>query len=128
MYVKYVKKYKISSSVVNIGSIVGETGFKELSGYSSTKGAIKSLTQCLALEYIKDKIRFNVVSPGFIETSYFKNFKRKKKLYNWTLSKIPMRRWGKSNEISKLVGFLLSDKSYYITGETINIDGGWIYG
>ena len=128
MYVKYVKKYKISSSVVNIGSIVGETGFKELSGYSSTKGAIKSLTQCLALEYIKDKIRFNVVSPGFIETSYFKNFKRKKKLYNWTLSKIPMRRWGKSNEISKLVGFLLSDKSYYITGETINIDGGWIDG
>jgi NAD(P)-dependent dehydrogenase (short-subunit alcohol dehydrogenase family) len=39
-----------------------------------------------------------------------------------------MRRWGKSNEISKLVGFLLSDKSYYITGETINIDGGWIDG
>ena len=78
MFVKYAKKYKISSSVVNIGSIVGETGFKELSGYSSTKGAIKSLTQCLALEFIKDNIRFNVVSPGFVETSYFKNFKRKK--------------------------------------------------
>ena len=77
--------------MVNIGSIVGETGFKELSGYSSLK-TIKSLTQCLALEYIKDKIRSNVVSPGFIETSYFKNFKRKK-AYNWTLSKIPMRRW-----------------------------------
>lgn len=128
LFVNYVKKNNISSSVVNIGSIVGEVGFKDLSGYSSTKGALKSLTQCLALEYIKKNIRFNLVSPGFVATSYFNKFKKKRKLYKWTLSKIPMKRWGKSQEISELVAFLLSDNSYYITGETINIDGGWING
>ena len=128
LFINYVEKNNISSSVVNIGSIVGEVGFKDLSGYSSTKGALKSLTQCLALEYIKKNIRFNLVSPGFVATSYFNKFKKKRKLYKWTLSKIPMKRWGKSQEISELVAFLLSDNSYYITGETINIDGGWING
>lgn len=128
LFINYAEKNNISSSVVNIGSIVGEVGFKDLSGYSSTKGALKSLTQCLALEYIKKNIRFNLVSPGFIATSYFNKFKKKRKLYKWTLSKIPMKRWGKSQEISELVAFLLSDNSYYITGETINIDGGWING
>ncbi len=128
IYIKYIKRFKISSSIVNIGSIVGETGFKELSGYASTKGALKSLTKCLALEFSNDKIRLNQVNPGFIKTSYFKKFKKKKKLYNWTLSRIPMNRWGSSEEISNLVSFLLSDKSSYLTGETINIDGGWING
>ena len=128
LYVAYVKKYKINSSVVNIGSIVGETGFKDLSGYSSTKGALKSLTQCLAVEFANKNMRFNVVSPGFIETSFFNKFKSKKKLYKWTLSKIPMNRWGKSEEISALTAFLISDLSSYITGETINIDGGWTHG
>ena len=128
LFINYAEKNNISSSVVNIGSIVGEVGFKDLSGYSSTKGALKSLTQCLALEYIKKNIRFNLVSPGFVATSYFNKFKKKRKLYKWTLSKIPMKRWGKSQEISELVAFLLSDNSYYITGETINIDGGWING
>ena len=127
IYMDYVKKYRIKSSVVNVGSIVGETGFKHLSGYSSTKGALKSLTQCLAVEYADKGSRFNVVSPGFFETSYFNKFKQKKNLYKWTLSKIPMKRWGKSNEISPLIAFLISDLSSYINGETINIDGGWMH-
>ena len=114
--------------VVNIGSIVGETGFKHLSGYSATKGALKSLTQCLATEFADRNIRLNVVSPGFTETSYFSNFKKNKKLYDWTLSNIPMARWGKSEEVSAVTAFLISDLSSYITGETINIDGGWIRG
>ena len=128
IYMEYVQKNKIKSSVVNVGSIVGETGFKHLSGYSATKGALKSLTQCLAVEYADRGTRFNVVSTGFTETSYFNKFKNKKNLYKWTLSKIPMSRWGKSDEISSLTAFLISDISSYITGETINIDGGWIHG
>ena len=73
----------------------------------------------------KNKIRANIISPGFTKTSYFKNFKRKKKLYNWTINKIPMRRWGNPDEISNLIIFLLSENSEYITGENIKIDGGW---
>jgi 3-oxoacyl-[acyl-carrier protein] reductase len=126
IYVQYCKKYKVKSSIVNIGSIVGETGFKELSGYGATKGALKSLTQCFSEEFADQGIRANIVNPGFTKTSYFKKFKKKKKLYKWTLSKIPARRWGNVNEISELVKFLISDESSYITGENINIDGGWI--
>ena len=80
LYVKYCKRFKIKSSIVNIGSIVGETGFKELSGYSATKGALKSMTQCFAEEYAYQGIRANIVNPGFTKTSYFSKFKKKKKI------------------------------------------------
>ena len=73
----------------------------------------------------KKNIRANLVNPGFIKTSYFKNFKKKKNLYNWTLSRIPQKRWGDPNEVSNLICFLLSDLSTYINGTSINIDGGW---
>ncbi len=125
LYAKFCEENKINSSIVNIGSIVGETGFNELSGYSSTKGALKSMTQCFAVEYAK-KIRANIVNPGFIKTSYFEKFKKNKTLYDWTISKIPQNRWGESGEISSVVSFLLSDYSSYITGESINVDGGWL--
>ena len=70
-------------------------------------------------------IRANIINPGFIETSYFKKFKKKKNLYKWTLSRIPQGKWGKPNDVSHLICFLLSDYSNYITGTSINVDGGW---
>lgn len=127
MYCLYSIKNKIKSSIVNIGSIVGENGFLELAGYSSSKGALKSLTKSVAVEHAKDNIRVNIVIPGFIKTSYYKKFKKsKKKLYNWTLSRTPMSRWGESNEVVKLIEFLISDDSSYITGSSFNVDGGWL--
>ena len=84
------------------------------------------MTKSLSIEFADKKIRFNTVNPGFTKTSFYKKFKTKrKKLYNWTISKIPMKRWGNSKEVSELICFLLSDKSSYITGQSINIDGGW---
>ena len=127
IYCLYSIKHKIKSSIVNIGSIVGENGFSELAGYSSTKGALKSLTKCVAVEHAKNNIRANIVVPGFIKTSYFKKFKRnKKKLYDWTLNRTPMLRWGESNEVVNLIEFLISDESSYITGSSFNVDGGWL--
>ena len=122
------KKYKSRASIVNIGSIVGEIGFNDLSGYASTKGALKSLTKSFSVEKAKFGIRSNLINPGFIKTSYYKKFKKNKRLYNWTLSRIPLNRWGDSSEISNLICFLISDNSSYINGETINIDGGWLNG
>ena len=125
IYFRYTRKYKIRASIVNIGSIVGEQGFDSLVGYASSKGALKSLTQSFAIEKAKYKIRANLINTVFIKTSYYEKFKMKKKLYNWTLSRIPQKRWGEPEEISALISFLISDASNYITGETINIDGGW---
>ena len=125
-FLLYCRANKIKSSIVNIGSIVGEKGFIELSGYASTKGALKSLTQSFAIECANENIRANIINPGFIKTSYYDNFKvNRKDLYNWTLKRTPMSRWGTPEEVVNLIEFLISDNSSYITGASINIDGGW---
>ena len=112
-------------SFINIGSIVGVKGFSQLSGYASTKSALDGLTRSLAIEFANDKIRFNIVHPGFIKTSYYEKFKKKENLYKWTLKKTPLGIWGESEDVSELVIFLLSEKSKYITGQSICVDGGW---
>ena len=125
-FLKNYKSGKELGSIINIGSIVGQVGFDELAGYASTKSALIGLTKSLAVELSLRKIRCNVVSPGFIKTSFFKNFKKNKKLYNWTIHRTPMKRWGETNEVSELISFLVSDNSSYINGEIINVDGGWL--
>ena len=124
-FVKYSHRKNYNSSVVNVSSIVGSKGFDDLSGYGSTKSALDGFTKCLASEF-KGKIRFNSIKPGFTKTSFYEKFKKKQnKLYKWTLTRTPMKRWGEPLEIAELIYFLCSDKSSYINGETINIDGGW---
>lgn len=124
-YSRYAIKNNIKASIVNISSIVGNLGFDALSAYATSKGALNALTKSLAIEFATNKIRVNSISPGFTKSSYYKKFKKKKKLYDWTISRIPLKRWGEVEEISELISFLISNKSSYITGENINIDGGW---
>jgi 3-oxoacyl-[acyl-carrier protein] reductase len=126
LFSDYLNVKKEKGSIVNVASIVGHVGFKQLTAYSSTKGALISLTKSFASEMAPHGIRANIVSPGFTKTSYYKKFKNNKKLYEWTLSRIPLKRWGESSEIADLIIFLLSNKSNYITGENVNIDGGWL--
>ena len=126
IYSQYLIKKKKPGSVVNIGSIVGQLGFKELAGYASTKSALVGLTKSFAAEMSEKNIRANLVNPGFTKTSFYEKFrKNKKSLYQWTIQRTPMKRWGEPEEISNLICFLLSDKASFITGETINVDGGW---
>ena len=125
----FLKKKKNTFSIVNVGSIVGVNGFNQLTGYASTKQALEGFTKSIAIEFADKNIRANIVHPGFIKTSYYENFKKnKKKIYQWTLSRIPMKKWGNSSDVSNLVCFLLSDQSSYITGQSIICDGGWISG
>ena len=126
LFSDYLNGKKQKGSIVNVASIVGHVGFKQLTAYASTKGALMSLTKSFASEMALHGIRANIVSPGFTKTSYYKKFKNNKKLYQWTLSRIPLKRWGESSEIANMIIFLLSDKSNYITGENVNIDGGWL--
>ena len=126
---KFVKQFKFKKnfgSIVNISSIVGELGFKELSGYAATKSAINGFTKSLSDELPKKKIRVNSIAPGFIKSSYYNNFKKNKKsLYKWTLSRIPIAKWGENADVADLTIFLLSENSKYINGQIIKVDGGW---
>ena len=79
----------------------------------------------MALEYAEKNIQINAVAPGFCKTSYFDNFKEKSDLYEFTIDRTPMRRWGESREVADVCLFLASELSSYVTGDVITVDGGW---
>lgn len=111
--------------IVNMASIAGSLGFPDLSGYVSSKAAIIGLTKSLAVEFATNNIQINAIAPGFSKTSYFENFQKNKELYDFTLNRIPMKRWGESVEIANACLFLSCALSDYVTGEVVKVDGGW---
>lgn len=109
-------------SVVNIASIVGETGNAGQVNYSASKGGMIAMTKSFALEASARNIRFNAVTPGFIATDMTDKLDEKvKETYT---SKIPLKRFGETKDIANAVAFLLSDESSYITGEVLKVNGG----
>ncbi len=112
-------------SIINMSSVAGTLGLEDLSAYVSSKSAIVGLTKSLAIEFAKKNLRINTIAPAFTETSYFENFKGQEELYKFTLDRTPMNRWAKSIEIAQACLFLASDMSSFVTGETLNVDGGW---
>ena len=105
--------------VINIVSLSGLKGNPGQVNYSAAKGAMISATKALAQEIGKRKVTVNAVAPGFIQSDMTKDFDESE------LKKIiPLNRFGDAEEVANLVSFLASDKSSYITGEVININGG----
>ncbi len=117
-----------SGKIINMSSIAGTLGFADLSAYVTSKAAIIGLTKSLAIEFASNNIQINAIAPGFCKTSYFDNFKKNNELYDFTLSRTPMRRWGESKEIVDVCVFLASGMSSYVTGEVLKVDGGWSAG
>lgn len=111
--------------IVNMASIVGSLGLPDLGAYGASKGAIISLTKCLAVEWAKHNINVNAIAPGFCETSYADDFKKKTDLYKFTLERTPQGKWGTGKNVADACLFLASSMSDYITGEILNVDGGW---
>ena len=111
--------------IINIASIVGTLGLPELTAYGASKGGMITLTKCLALEWAECNINVNAIAPGFCETSYTENFKKKTDLYQFTIERIPQKNWGASIDVANACLFLASDAAKYITGEVLNVDGGW---
>lgn len=112
------------TSIVNISSIWGEVGASCEVLYSTSKGAINLFTKSLAKEMAPSKVRVNGIAPGVIDTSMnsFLNTEERLAIAN----DIPMERLGYPEEIGKVVVFLCSEESSYITGEIIKVDGGYI--
>ena len=119
---KKLKFKKNNSSFVFISSLSSHLGFPNNPGYISSKGALNSLTRSLMRDYI---------SSGFSLIQSHGIYKNKMTLGSWRTKRkfiekhIPLRRWGKPDEIANVVEFLISTKSSYINGQDLIVDGGW---
>jgi len=120
-FFKAARKKKFGS-VVNIASIIGETGNAGQTNYAASKGGTIAMTKSFALESATSGIRFNSLTPGFISTEMTEVLSDEIK--DAINAKIPMNRMGGASEVAEATAFLLSDHSSYITGETLKVNGG----
>lgn len=111
-----------SGCIINITSVVGITGNAGQANYCASKAAVIGFTKAVAKEYGTKGIRVNAVAPGFIQTSMTENLSEDvKELYK---SQIPVKRFGRVDDIASVVAFLASDDAAYITGQVLSVDGG----
>jgi NAD(P)-dependent dehydrogenase (short-subunit alcohol dehydrogenase family) len=112
--------------IINISSVAGKTGMARTAAYSASKFGLIGLTQSLALELAPHGINVNAVCPGMIataRTSYtYTNEERAARV----LQRVPAGRVGTPEDVAGLVLFLCSPQAGYITGQSINVDGGWV--
>lgn len=119
-----VRVMKPGSKIVNISSIAAFVGFEGLTHYCASKAGVNGLTKSLALELASKKINVNAIAPGAIDTPGVKEVSNDD-VVEQTVANIPWQRMGTPDDIAQAAVFLASDKSDYITGQTIIIDGGY---
>jgi NAD(P)-dependent dehydrogenase (short-subunit alcohol dehydrogenase family) len=110
--------------IVNISSILGRQAMATSSAYSATKAGMIMLTQALALELAPHKINVNCICPGLVGTSRMDDVVRPGPIRDMVMRTTPLGREGYPEEIGDLAAFLCGPDASYITGQSINIDGG----
>jgi 3-oxoacyl-[acyl-carrier protein] reductase len=111
-----------SGAIVNVTSVVGESGNAGQAAYSASKAGLIGLTKSVARELSSRNIRVNAVSPGFIATDM--TARLSPEAHERTLAAIPLGRLGAPEDVARAVAFLASDAAAYVTGEILKVNGG----
>jgi len=117
-----------NASLINLASIMGHRGLRQLAGYSATKGAVSALTRALAVEYAAFGIRVNALAPGFIETALTSRVLRNPMINKALIEQTPLRKFGEPRDVANAALFFASDESAFITGAELAVDGGMASG
>ena len=131
MRVATAAKDKLSQtrgSVINIGSMLSFFGGGLVPAYSASKGGIAQLTKSLAIAWAADGIRVNALAPGWIETPLTAELRADPERSDSIISRTPMKRWGKPEELVGPALFLASDAASFVTGAVLTVDGGYSIG
>ena len=113
-------------SIVNTSSVAGVIGMAGVAIYVASKHAVIGLTKAVALEFAKEKVRVNAVSPAAVDTAMFERFAGDKpELRSAVMGAHPVGRMGTPEEIADAVVWLLSDKASFVTGTALLADGGF---
>ena len=115
---------QLGGSIVNITSVVGITGNAGQANYTASKGGVIALTKTTAKELGSRNIRCNAVAPGFIESKMTEGLSEEIK--KSCMDSIPLKRFGKADDVAKAVAWLCGDDSSYVTGQVISVNGGMI--
>ncbi len=115
---------KGKGSVINVASVDGVSPTPLRANYSAAKAGVIAVTRVLAQEWAEAGVRVNTLSPGAVETEIWGSLAENEFFVNMTLERIPMKRWGKPEEMAGAVVFLASDASSYMTGANLIVDGG----
>ena len=118
------KKHK--GKIINITSLASFIGLSNISIYGASKGGVASLTRQFAVEFAKNNIQVNGIGPGYFITELTASLFSDPDRAKWVLSRIPLGRTGDAEDLKGAVVFLASPAADYITGQILNVDGGWL--
>ena len=111
-------------SIVNVGSVASFVAIGYAPAYTASKAGLLGFTRAVADQWARDRVRVNLVAPGFIETRMTAGVRADERKAGNTLRAIPLRRFGTPAEVAAAALFLASPQASYITGQSIVVDGG----